>query len=397
LVFCALFFRTSRTAAVDGALAARTTSVVDPTSNAADRGGGSGGGGGANSNGGGGADDGGGDSGGVGTDDPGTGTGTGTSGGNSTDPACAPFLPLVQEIMGSLFGGLCGDEARAATRLAFHDAGTFSLALAATGAPNGGADGSMLIDPDEPNRSENNGLQTIVTLLRAISLSFPDIAKADVLQLAGALSVQVCPGGPQISPLFMGRKDATNVAPTGLLPDPSQAVPFLQARFEDMGLTVDNMVALIGAHTTAKQMFVDAEFAGDAMDTSVDVWDVGFYSNALAQATVNDTFFAENGVFILESDLQMALNSATSSRFGQFASNQNTWTSHYSQAHSAMSVLGQDTNTLVQCDEILPAAIVLADIVDPKTGVVDQTLMQAEIKDKFGQFLGKKKHRKYKY
>jgi hypothetical protein len=62
-----------------------------------------------------------------------------------------------------------------------------------------------------------------------------------------------------------------------------------------------------------------------------------------------------------------------------------------------MSVLGQDTSTLLQCDGILPAAIVLADIVDPNTGVVNQNLMQAEIKSKFGQFLGKKKHRKYKY
>jgi hypothetical protein len=91
--------------------------------------------------------------------------------------------------------------ARAAVRLAFHDAGeqtrfflpsfflpslclalecvantysstssagTFSLALQAAGKPNGAADGSMLTDPNEVLRTENNGLQGIVAALKDI-------------------------------------------------------------------------------------------------------------------------------------------------------------------------------------------------------------------------------------
>jgi hypothetical protein len=52
--------------------------------------------------------------------------------------------------------GTCNDLARAAVRMGFHDAGAWS-----TTSGDGGADGSLVLSPDEINRSENNGLQEI--------------------------------------------------------------------------------------------------------------------------------------------------------------------------------------------------------------------------------------------
>lgn len=66
--------------------------------------------------------------------------------------------------------------------------GTFSLALQAAGEPNGGADGSILVDPNEVLRTENNGLQNIVSLLSPLPAKF-GVSAGDVLHLAGVLGV----------------------------------------------------------------------------------------------------------------------------------------------------------------------------------------------------------------
>ena len=52
--------------------------------------------------------------------------------------------------------------AKLAIRLGFHDAGTWSSKLAASGQDFGGADGSIALAPAEIKRAENNGLQDIV-------------------------------------------------------------------------------------------------------------------------------------------------------------------------------------------------------------------------------------------
>lgn len=51
----------------------------------------------------------------------------------------------------------CNDLARAAIRLGFHDAGTWSLE---TG-PLGGADGSIILAGECESRDENRGMETI--------------------------------------------------------------------------------------------------------------------------------------------------------------------------------------------------------------------------------------------
>jgi hypothetical protein len=65
-------------------------------------------------------------------------------------------------------------------------AGTFSKQLKADGKPNGGADGSMLVDPNEVLRPENNGLQSIVGLLQPIPAQF-NVSAGDVLHASAVV------------------------------------------------------------------------------------------------------------------------------------------------------------------------------------------------------------------
>jgi hypothetical protein len=146
------------------------------------------------------------------------------------------------------------------------------LHLKHKGRRNGGADGSLLIDDTEIDRPENSGLQRIVTALKPLAGEF-GVSNADILHVAGILGVIICPGGPVIE-TWVGRKDAKHKNPTGLIPDVNDSVPKMVARFRDMGFDVRDLMALIGAHSTATQRFVDPSRAGQPQDSTPDIWDV---------------------------------------------------------------------------------------------------------------------------
>jgi hypothetical protein len=75
---------------------------------------------------------------------------------------------------------------------------------------------------------------------------------------------------------YIGRKNTDHSAPLNLLPNPNSAVKTLTDRFADMGFTIREMMALMGAHSTGKQRFVNPALANSSFDTTVDIWDVRF-------------------------------------------------------------------------------------------------------------------------
>ncbi|KAJ7169217.1 heme peroxidase [Mycena crocata] len=280
---------------------------------------------------------------------------------NATNPLCVPWYGIRDAMMRGMFQesriGRCNDAARASIRLAFHDAGTFSLALQAAGLPNGGADGSILVDPNEVLRPENNGLQNIVSLLQPLPAQF-GVAPGDILHLAGVLGVLACPGGPLIN-AYIGREAPKNIAPNGLLPNPEDPVEVTTARFADMGFSIRELMALIGSHTTAKQRFVDVAKASTSFDSTVDIWDVRFYSETQSTTTLA-------GTFKLDSDVNFSHNATTTKDFSRFIGNQDNWIREYADAHEKMSLLGIDPTTLTDCSEILPLSIDLEPLAVPK-------------------------------
>ncbi|KAJ7111415.1 heme peroxidase [Mycena epipterygia] len=271
---------------------------------------------------------------------------------NAKNPACKPWYAVRDAIMGDIYHGLCGDLARASIRLAFHDAGTFSLALQAAGKPNGGADGSMLTDPTEVQRGDNSGLLNIVTALKPLPGNF-SVLPGDVLHLAGVLGVLACPGGPVIK-TYIGRPAPKNAAPEGLLPNPNSPVKVLTDRFADMGFSIRELMALIGAHSTGKQRF-QAVPTGTTFDSTPEVWDVRFYSETQSTATAP-------GTYKLASDVNFSHNATTQKDYNRFVGNQDNWGNEYSAAHEKMSLLGVDKSTLTDCTEILPLSIDLTNL-----------------------------------
>jgi hypothetical protein len=75
---------------------------------------------------------------------------------------------------------------------------------------------------------------------------------------------------------YIGRKAPTNIAPDGLLPDTNSPVPVLTDRFADMGFSIRELMALIGAHTAGRQRFVNLALAQSTFDSTVNIWDVRF-------------------------------------------------------------------------------------------------------------------------
>jgi hypothetical protein len=176
--------------------------------------------------------------------------------------------------------GTCGDVARSAVRFGFHDAAAWNTAQT-----HGGADGSLLLSTTETSRSENAGLNVAKSALLPIYLKYQSygISAADLVQFAHNVAVVTCPLGPRAL-TYIGRpewKESDGENPTGLLPDAKSPADVLIDLFGDKTIGEVDLVALLGAHSTAKQFFFDASKAGQPLDSTPGVWDVAFYSEVL--------------------------------------------------------------------------------------------------------------------
>lgn len=241
--------------------------------------------------------------------------------------------------------GQCNDNARAAVRFGFHDAGSWDKS-----SPNGGADGSLLMDFGEEKRPENNGLQGIRDVLKGVQAR-NKVGYADLVQYAHNHATISCPKGPRIR-TFVGRKDATQAAPTGLLPDVHDTADHLIALFQAKGFSAHDLAALVGAHATAKQRFVDLDQANKPLDTTPGVWDVEFYNDTLQQEVKpNDK------IFVLPSDKVLSVHPKINDEWKAFVGNQPHWNEDYAKAYIRMSLTGvTNLKDLRDCTRTLPAS-----------------------------------------
>ncbi|KAB5522876.1 ligninase H2 [Coniochaeta sp. 2T2.1] len=241
--------------------------------------------------------------------------------------------------------GRCNNLARASIRLGFHDAAGWSK-----GTGGGGADGSLILSGSELTKPENNGLQEVsayITKLYGLYKSY-DVTYADLIQMAATVATVTCPLGPRIRS-YVGRRDNATPAPPGLLPDVNSDADTLIKLFQDKTISAHGLTALLGAHSTSQQRFVDPSRAGDPQDSSPGVWDVKYYKQTLGPAPPR--------VFKFQSDINLAQDPRIAPEFQSFASDQGHWNEDYAKEYVRLSLLGvNNINDLKECSKVLPLA-----------------------------------------
>lgn len=210
--------------------------------------------------------------------------------------------------------GRCTRWARYAVRIGFHDAGTWSLKTSSQG---GGADGSIILS-NELTRYENKGLEQIGEYYQTIydkyhnKYGFTQVTMADLIQMGANIAAVTCPLGPRVRS-FVGRKDSTKANLGGLLPRVDSDALTLINLFKDKTIGPDDLVALVGAHTTSQQHHVNVDRDGDPQDSTPGVWDILFY-----QQTLNQN--APKRVYKFASDEALSKHPLTKPAFEAFAS-----------------------------------------------------------------------------
>ena len=204
--------------------------------------------------------------------------------------------------------GRCNRFARAAVRLGFHDAGTWSKFSGP-----GGADGSIILG-NEGGRPENNGLQDISAVTKEWYNQYKSygVGMADLIQFGANVATVVCPLGPRIR-TYIGREDRFTPNDDNLLPDVFGEADDLVKLFEDKTIRPHGLAALLGAHTTSQQKFVDPSRANDPQDSTPGVWDVKFYGQTIG------TQPTPKRVFKFPSDVKLAAHPRLSDEWKEFA------------------------------------------------------------------------------
>ncbi|RDA91963.1 hypothetical protein CP533_1360 [Ophiocordyceps camponoti-saundersi (nom. inval.)] len=251
-----------------------------------------------------------------------------------------------REMIGS--AGRCNNLARQCVRIGFHDAGTWSK----SNGLGGGADGSIILARECYTREIHRGLESGCDRIQVWYDEFKQygISMADLIQFAANVATVVCPLGPRVR-TFVGRKDSSEPNPDGLLPEPTDNADKLIALFLDKTISPDELVALVGAHTTAQQFFFDTSRAGDPLDSSPGVWDVKFYGQVRGP-------FTPRRVVKLPSDVSLSRDPRTRGTWNLFSgliTGQIPWNVAYARAYIRLSLLGVDNiNELQECTKALP-------------------------------------------
>ncbi|OTA93720.1 putative class II peroxidase [Hypoxylon sp. CO27-5] len=222
--------------------------------------------------------------------------------------------------------GNCNDDARAAIRLAFHDCFP------------GSCDGSIILADECTGRGENTQLVDICSTLSDKATLF-DVGTADLIQFAAAFGIASCPGLPAIS-VKVGRTDSSTASPTGQMPSASDNATSIVAAFAAKGFSATELVALIGAHSAAKDL------DGNALDSTVDDLDTNFYTE-----TADGTAPAS-----LDSDISLSSSTETSADWNTFGADASAWADAFVPAMEKLSLLGNDEASLTDCSSVITEA-----------------------------------------
>ncbi|TFK23562.1 heme peroxidase [Coprinopsis marcescibilis] len=301
------------------------------------------------------------------------------SNGRSTANAqCCVWFDVLDNLQAGLYqGSRCGIDCnyngyaespvRKVIRIAFHDAIGISSSLTAAGQfGGGGADGSIISHSDvELTFAANGGLGATVDALRAVGLQH-GVSFGDLIQFAAAVGESNCPGAPQLE-FLAGRSNASQASPPGLVPGPADSVTTILSRMADGGLSADDTVDLLAAHSISSQENLNANIFRSPLDSTPQVLDSQFYIETSLKGTIQsgpNLGFAEvlspiQGEFRMSADNNLARDPRTSCRWQEMATNNALVRTRHRAAMAKMAVLGFDLASLTDCSDVIPVPAAL--------------------------------------
>ena len=117
------------------------------------------------------------------------------------------------------------------------------------------------------------------------------------------------------------------------------------AAFQARGFTAEDLGALIGAHTTARQFNTDPSKAGAPQDSTPGVWDLLYYAQTLMGVAP----------FSFQSDINLTKQPQVGPFMMRFAVDKLGWDSSFTRAMAKLEVLGiADKSVLIDCTSALP-------------------------------------------
>ncbi|XP_011100754.1 peroxidase 29 [Sesamum indicum] len=265
---------------------------------------------------------------------------------NFYDESCPQLENIVRAGVGSLF--LADPTTPAALlRLMFHDCQVQ------------GCDASILLDPDaekthysEITSSKNFGIRkrNSISLIKSIveAVCPGQVSCADILVLSAREGVALS-GGPGIS-VPLGRRDSSNppdfrLADT-LIPPADIGVDGVLQLFSENGMTVEETVAILGAHTLGITHCLSLESRTNATNPAFANTlkmscrlPLGFVQNDLTPLLFDNHYFVNSmsGGGVLRIDAEMALDSRTRALVHKFADDEEAFFRAFSSAFVKLS------------------------------------------------------------
>ncbi|XP_058740119.1 peroxidase 44-like [Vicia villosa] len=229
-----------------------------------------------------------------------------------------------------------------------------------------GCDASLLIDSTKNTTSEKNtganasvrGYDLIDDVKEAIEATCPStVSCADIIALATRDTVALS-GGPKYN-VPTGRRDGLVSNGNDVnLPGPGIPIPALTQFFAAKGITVEEMVTLLGAHTVgvahcnffSSRLSSNREQPDPTMDPALDAKLVKLCksSNGAAFLDQNTSFVVDNEFYkqilvkrgVMQIDQQLALDKSTSTFVSNFASNGDKFGKSFASAMIKMGKVG---------------------------------------------------------
>ncbi|KAF5319298.1 hypothetical protein D9619_008342 [Psilocybe cf. subviscida] len=282
------------------------------------------------------------------------------SGHTTANAACCALFPVVDLLQDQLFDGSeCGEEAHSALRLSFHDAIGFSI----HGGKGGGADGSILqFAATELTFHANGGIDDIVAGQLPV-FNQTKLSPGDFVHLAAAVGTANCPGAPRLE-FHFGRPAPKAPAPDLTVPEPTDDVTAILARFADAGFAPREAVALLSSHTIAAADVVDVSIPGTPFDSTVGTFDTQVFLEVLLKGTQfpnankslgfpGEVLSPIAGEMRLQSDFVISQDPRTACFWQAMVNDQTRMQTEFKAAMAKLQVLGQPRN-LIDCSDVVP-------------------------------------------